>query len=77
MIEIKGLGNALTDARKAIAEVRAATADVNSAASAFVADAKDVVTQIKKHHSDLLFEVNTLGNSSGESSNSDDKSFHE
>ena len=64
-MDIKGLGSAVGDARKAINRVRAATVDVSQAAAAFVADAENVTAQIKRHHDDLLFEVSTLGNSNG------------
>lgn len=62
LIEIKGLGNIVADARKAIAGVRSETAGLNTDATALVLAVQDVRAQIKQAHADLKFEAETLGN---------------
>ena len=62
LIEIKGLGNIVADARKAIAGVRSETTGLNTDAVALVAAVKDVRAQIRQAHDDLKFEAETLGN---------------
>jgi len=62
-IEIKGLGATVQRARDAINSARRASTDLETAAGAFAADADEITGQIKKHHTDLLFEAQTLGNS--------------
>lgn len=72
LIEIKGLGAIVADAKKGIAGVRAETAGLSTDAKALVAAVQDVRVQIKQAHEDLKFEAETLGNggetSSGETS---------
>lgn len=62
LIEIKGLGNIVADARKAIAGVRSETAGLNTDAGNLVTAVKDVRAQIQQAHADLKFEAETLGN---------------
>jgi hypothetical protein len=62
-IEIKGLGSTVQRARDAINSARRASTDLETAAGAFAVDADEITGQIKKHHTDLLFEAQTLGNS--------------
>lgn len=62
LIEIKGLGNMVADARKSIAEVKSEGAGLTTDATAFVTAVKDVRAQIQQAHSDLKFEAETLGN---------------
>jgi len=65
-LQIKGLGDSLQAARKAISDVRGETAGLHEDTQAFIMDVRDVRTQIKKHHDDLKFEVATLGNGAPE-----------
>lgn len=74
-MEIKGLANRVADARKAINDARNASVDLGDAANAFAADANEITKQIKKHHEDLKFEAETLGNSGGSSGQSEDRGF--
>lgn len=73
LIEIKGLGAIVADAKKGIAGVRAETAGLSIDAAALVSAVQDVRGQIKQAHADLKFEAETLGNggetTSGTSSN--------
>lgn len=62
-LEIKGLGAAVASARKGIAEVRAASADVNESARGLTGDLVDLKKQIDTARDDLKFEAQTLGNS--------------
>lgn len=63
LIEIKGLGAAITSARAGIKGVREAAANVQISADALTAELNDVHTQIEAARSDLKFEAQTLGNS--------------
>ena len=62
LIEIKGLGNIVADARKAIAGVRTETSGLHLDAANLVSAVKDVRAQIQQAHADLKFEAETLGN---------------
>ena len=62
LIEIKGLGAAVANAKKGIADLRTETAGLSTDASALVSAIQDVRTQIKQAHEDLKFEAETLGN---------------
>lgn len=74
-MEIKGLSQKVGDARKAINDARRASTDLGTAAAAFAADADEITTQIKKHHEDLKFEAETLGNSGGPSAQPEGGTF--
>lgn len=63
MLEIKGLGAAVTEARKGIADARAASAGVGESARRLVSVLGDVKEQLDNAHDDLKFEAQTLGNS--------------
>jgi hypothetical protein len=65
LIEIKGLGAIVADAKKGIAGVRAETAGLSTDAAALVAAVQDVRVQIKQAHDDIKFEAETLGNGNG------------
>jgi hypothetical protein len=62
LIEIKGLGAIVANAKKGIAEVRSETSGLSTDASALVSAVQDVRAQIQKAHEDLKFEAETLGN---------------
>jgi hypothetical protein len=62
-LEIKGLGQQVASAKKGIADVRAAAADLSVSTEALVSELKDVKTQVEAARSDLKFEAETLGNS--------------
>ena len=62
LIEIKGLGGIVAEARKGIAGVRSETAGLNLDAANLVTAVKDVRAQIHQAHADLKFEAETLGN---------------
>lgn len=74
-IGIKGLGERVQEARKAISGARAASADLSQAAAAFTRDANALADEIKKHHDDLKFEAQTLGNSGASSDQSEGADF--
>lgn len=74
-IEIKGLAQRVSDAKKAISDARAASADLSEATTAFTTDLKDLTKQVKKHHEDLKFEAETLGNSGGPSAQPEGGTF--
>jgi hypothetical protein len=66
MIEIKGLGNIVAEAKKGIGELRGAAAGLNTETSGLKAEIDDLTAQVKQHRADLRFEAETLGNSSVE-----------
>lgn len=68
LIEIKGLGAIVADAKKGIAGVRSETAGLSVDAAALVSAVKDVRVQIKQAHDDIKFEAETLGNGGSENS---------
>lgn len=68
LVEIKGLGSAVTQVKKGISDAREALGTMNTEAAAFVATVNDVTKQIKAAHEDVKFEASTLGNG-GPSSN--------
>jgi predicted nucleic acid-binding Zn-ribbon protein len=70
LIEIKGLGADIASVKAGIGELRAAAAELNTEKSGLTAEIKDLTEQLKQHRSDLRFEAETLGNSSG---NTDEK----
>lgn len=63
LIEIKGLASSIADAKRGIAEVRGASANLNVSSAALVAELNDVTAQLESARSDLKFEAATLGNS--------------
>jgi hypothetical protein len=63
LIEIKGLGSAVAEAKKGIAGVRAATMGLSAESARLIAAVNDVRAQIAQAHDDLQFEATMLGNS--------------
>jgi len=61
-LKIKGLTEAVTNARQGISAVRQAAARVGDSAAAFAATAAEVQKQIDAAHDDLKFEATQLGN---------------
>lgn len=66
-IGIKGLSERVQAARSAINKARNASHNLTEAAESFANDADTITEEIKKHHDDLKFEANTLGNYGGPS----------
>ena len=66
LIEIKGLGNIVAEAKKGIGELRASAGELNTQTSGLKAEIDDLTAQVKQHRADLRFEAETLGNSSPE-----------
>jgi hypothetical protein len=66
IFEIKGLGAAVADAKKGIAQVRSETGGLSQDASLLVTAVQNVRQQIKAAHDDLQFEAEQLGNGSQE-----------
>lgn len=62
LVGIAGLGNALTDAKAGIAEVKKVTAALGSETAALIRDVNIVRTHVNTVHSDLQFEAGQLGN---------------
>ena len=69
-IEIKGLSGSVQRARDAIRGVRGHIAGLDEEVRALQQTAVDLHKQVKAVHDDLKFEAETLGNGSGESSDS-------
>lgn len=69
LIEIKGLGNIVAEAKKGIGDLRAAAGDLNAETAGLTAELNDLTDQVKQHRADLRFEAETLGNSGGNSHN--------
>lgn len=65
LVEIKGLGNAITSVRSGLAGVRALAADVQVSAGALHAELTDIKGQIEDARSQIKTEASTLGNSQG------------
>lgn len=63
LIEIKGLGNIVAEAKKGIGELRGAAAGLNTETTGLKAEIDDLTAQVKQHRADLRFEAETLGNS--------------
>jgi hypothetical protein len=62
LFEIKGLGAAVADAKKGIAQIRSETGGLSADASLLVSAVQNVRQQIKAAHDDLQFESEQLGN---------------
>jgi hypothetical protein len=63
LIEIKGLGNVVAEAKKGIGELRNAAGALNTETAGLKAEIDDLTDQVKQHRADLRFEAETLGNS--------------
>jgi hypothetical protein len=66
LIEIKGLGNIVAEAKKGIGELRGAAGDLNVETAGLKAEINDLTDQVKQHRKDLRFEAETLGNGGGD-----------
>jgi len=73
LIEIKGLGADIASVKKGIGELRELAAEVNTEGASLKAELGDLKDQIKQHRDDLRFEAETLGNSSANSGQTDEK----
>ena len=69
-MEIKGLAVSFQNAKKRIAEARAATGKFDVTVGAFISSLDDVTTQVDAMHSDLKFEAETLGNNAPQQTSS-------
>ncbi len=63
LIEVKGLGNAVADIKKMMAEAKAEAAGLSTDGAQLVTAIKDIRAEINQHFSDLKFEAEQLGNS--------------
>lgn len=63
LVEIKGLGNAITSVRSGLAGVRALAADVQVSAGALHAELTDVKQQIEDARAQIKTEASIMGNS--------------
>lgn len=63
LLEIKGLGQHVASAKKGIADVRSAAADLGISTGLLTQELKDVHAQVEAARTDLRFEAETLGNS--------------
>ena len=63
LIEIKGLGNIVAEAKKGIGELRTSAGALNTETTGLKAEIDDLTAQVKQHRADLRFEAETLGNS--------------
>jgi predicted nucleic acid-binding Zn-ribbon protein len=66
LLEIKGLGAHVAAAKRGIADVRTAAADLNNSTGALAMELRDVTAQVEAARKDLRFEAETLGNSAPE-----------
>ena len=64
---IKGLSEAMAEAKKSIALARAAPAALKESATALVATCKELKDQVDQMHSDIKFEATELGNAGSSS----------
>jgi hypothetical protein len=74
LLEIKGLGQQVAGAKRAIADVRVAAGDLNRSTTALVTEMRDVTAQVEAARKDLRFEAETLGNSAPELQETSDNS---
>jgi hypothetical protein len=65
LIEIKGLGNIVAEAKKGIGELRTSAGALNTETTGLKAEIDDLTAQVKQHRADLRFEAETLGNGNG------------
>jgi hypothetical protein len=72
LLEINGLGAAVSNAKKSIATLRDAASGFHAESSGLAKELTDLTEQIRQHRADLRFEAETLGN--GGSSEFDQKS---
>jgi hypothetical protein len=63
LIEIKGLGNIVADAKRGIGDLRSAAGELNTETAGLKAEIDDLTDQVKQHRADLRFEAETMGNS--------------
>ena len=82
LLEIKGLGAAVSGIKSEISAIKTIAADINTEAPQLRAELADLRDQIKQHRADLRFEAEALGNGGGSEteeaagSESSSTSFH-
>ena len=64
LLEIKGLKEIVSQAKKGIGDLRSSASDLNTETTALKSEIDSLTEQVKKHRADLQFEAGTLSNSS-------------